>query len=785
MRGAYLDYAMSVIVARALPDVRDGLKPVHRRILYAMHGMGLRPDRPYKKSARIVGEVLGKYHPHGDSAVYDAMVRMAQDFSMRYMLVDGQGNFGSVDGDSAAAMRYTEARLAPIAMEMLADIEKDTVDFVDNFDGSLQEPTVLPARVPNLLVNGASGIAVGMATNIPPHNLAEVCDALSFLIDHYEQIDEVTAEKLMSFIRGPDFPTGGVVYRYNEKAGDAPQDAILNTYATGKGRITVQAKAPVEPMTRNRHRIVVTELPYQVNKTRLIERIADLARDGKVEGIVDLRDESDRQGMRIVIELTRTVEPTRVLDQLYRLTPMRTTFGAILLALVDGQPRLISLKRALQLYVEHRREIITRRSQYELEKARHRAHVLEGLRIALQFLDEVIQTIRRSRTAETARNNLRKRFKLTEIQAQAILDMQLRRLAALERRKIEDEYKDVLKRIRYLEDLLAHPEKILQVIKDDLQEVKKLYADPRRTQIVETAEAGALTTDELLPEVEVLITVSKRGEVRRQSAKGRRSKVRQVSTLGLASTRDDLLFITDRGVAHRLPAHQVPEEAGVPISTLVPVPKDQEVATFVPLTDEGGYLILVTAGGIIKRVQTESLGAVLGSGTLVMRVADEDRLLWAGLSTGEQDVVLVSQNGQAIRFSEDNVRAMGLPAAGVVGIRMGLDDAVVGAALVESEEKDSVFVVSANGYGKRTRVSQFPRQSRGGKGVVAMRLTKATGPLAAATVVSEEDRVVLVTAKGKIADIAIRHVSAAGRSTRGSVIAGMRAGDTVRRLVKL
>ncbi|MGH2544443.1 MAG: DNA gyrase/topoisomerase IV subunit A, partial [Ardenticatenaceae bacterium] len=478
LQEAYLDYAMSVIVSRALPDVRDGLKPVHRRILYAMYDMGLHPNRPYKKSARIVGEVLGKYLPHGDTAVYDAMVRMAQDFSMRYPLVDGQGNFGSIDGDSAAAMRYTEARLAPPAMDLLADIQKETVDFSFNFDGTLKEPDVLPAMLPNLLVNGGDGIAVGMSTKIPPHNIGEVCDALVYMIEKWSSLEDITVEDLMRFIQGPDFPTGGLIYRYRDDSRHDSTDTILNAYATGRGRLVVQAKTHVEEMSRNRSRIVVTELPFQTNKSNLIERIADLAREGRIDGITDLRDESDRRGMRVVIELTRNVEPTQVLAQLFKYTPLRQTFGVIMLALVDGQPRMLSLKRALQLFVEHRRDVIRRRSEYDLERARDRAHILEGLRIALDNLDEVIATIRRSQRVETAKHNLMRKFNMTDRQAQAVLDMRLARLAALERKKIEEDYRDTLKQIAYLEGLLGDPAKVLGVIRDELLELKKRYYDP-------------------------------------------------------------------------------------------------------------------------------------------------------------------------------------------------------------------------------------------------------------------------------------------------------------------
>jgi len=551
MRSSYLDYAMSVIVSRALPDVRDGLKPVHRRILYAMHDMGLRPGTSYRKSARIVGEVLGKYHPHGDAAVYDAMARMAQDFSMRYLLVDGQGNFGSVDGDAPAAMRYTEARLSAIAEEMLLDIDKDTVEFVDNFDGTLKEPEVLPARLPNLLLNGSSGIAVGMATNIPPHNLNELCDTLIYLIDHYDEVDEITVDDLMEYLPGPDFPTGGIILG---------QEGIRAAYATGKGRVVVRAVTHIEEMRGNRHRIVVTQLPYQVNKSALIERIAGMVRSGRLDAIADLRDESDRRGMSIIIELKRGSQPRKVLNQLLKYTPLQTTFGVNLLALVDGAPRVLSLKRALQLYVRHRQEVITRRSRYELERARHRAHILEGLRIALDNLDAVIETIRRSPDAETAHTRLRKRFKLSDLQAQAILDMQLRRLAALERKKIEDEYAGVIKTIAYLEDLLAHPRKILALIKNDLLDLKKRFGDPRRTHIAVEAEEE-LEEEDLIPEEQVLISITQRGYIKRTPVRAYRAgrgvtgmttrEEDAVLYLFTAGTLDSVLFFTNAGKVYQ------------------------------------------------------------------------------------------------------------------------------------------------------------------------------------------------------------------------------------------
>ncbi len=580
MQEAYLSYSMSVIVARALPDVRDGLKPVQRRILYAMHDMGLRPESPYKKSARIVGECLGKYHPHGDMSVYEAMARMAQDFSMRYVLVDGQGNFGSVDGDAPAAMRYTEARLAPMAEELLADIQKDTVDFGPNFDGSLQEPLILPAAVPHLLINGAAGIAVGMATNIPPHNLSEVADALVYVIDHWNKLEQIGIDDLMRFIKGPDFPTGGIVFRYDESVEGG--DAIRLAYATGRGHITVQAKAHIEEIARGKANIIVTELPYQVNKAGLIERIATLVRDGKIEGITDVRDESDRSGMRLVIETTRTVDPKETLAQLYRHTPMRTTFGIILLALVEGEPRLLSLKKILQLYLEHRQHIVTRRSQYELKKAQERAHILEGLLRALAAIDEVIHLIRRSPDADAARAGLMKRFQLSEVQANAILDMPLRRLARLEREKLEAEYKELKARIKYLEDLLKHPKKILGVIKDELLALKEKYGDARRTHIAESEKGEAVTAHELLPEALVWIGAGVDGTLLRLGEKLEWPAGWAWAALVQASTRDTLYIFNDAGQVGQTPVHQV-TESGTNVADLTGLARDDRLVAAVAL----------------------------------------------------------------------------------------------------------------------------------------------------------------------------------------------------------
>ena len=620
MRESYLSYAMSVIVSRALPDARDGLKPVQRRILYAMYDMGLRPDTPYKKSARVVGEVLGKYHPHGDQSVYEAMVRLAQDFAMRYMLVDGQGNFGSIDGDAAAAMRYTEARMSPAGFDLLADIDKNTIDFEPNFDDTLKEPIVLPATLPNLLVNGASGIAVGMATSIPPHNLREIVGALVYMLDNWKHLDDISVADLMRFVQGPDFPTGGLIARHRADGDDA--DVIASAYATGRGRIIVRARAHIEQMERNKSRIIITEIPYQVNKTNLLGRIADLHREGRLEGLTDLRDESDRRGLRIVIETTRTVGAEHVLAELFRLTPLQSTFSISLLALVNNEPRVLTLKQALRVYLEHRLEVVRRRSAYELDKARQRAHILQGLLVALDHLDEVIDLIRRSRNADTARTNLMERFKLSEVQASAILDMQLRRLAALERKKIQDEYKEKLALIKELEKLLAHPELMRAEIKKELLEVGERFGDKRRTQIVDTVEGKVLTSAGLLPDEQVWIMIGEKGTLGRAPGATApaiaRKPLEQPASLLKANTRDTLYLITAGGRAVGLPVHRVPEAdelgKGQVWSEISPLSRDDRLAAALVLPGNGdrppGFLFMTTLAGVVKRIRLEDLPGV-------------------------------------------------------------------------------------------------------------------------------------------------------------------------------
>jgi len=783
MQTAYLDYAMSVIVARALPDVRDGLKPVHRRILYAMwHDLSLTHDKPHKKSARIVGEVLGKYHPHGDSAVYDAMVRMAQPFSLRYPLIDGQGNFGSIDGDNAAAMRYTEARLARLADLMLEDLEKETVDWHDNFDNTLREPDILPAALPNLLINGSSGIAVGMATNIPPHNLSEVVDGLVFMIDRFDKVEEITGEELMHFIKGPDFPTGGILYRYREEGkGEDDADAIAQGYAVGKSRLIIQAKAHFEEISRGRTRIVITELPYQTNKTALIERIADLVRDGKIEGIADLRDESDRTGMRIVIELTRTVEPKDVLADLFKYTPLQQTFGMQMLALVDGQPRLLSLKRMLQLFIHHRQEIIRRRSEYDLKKARERAHIVEGLLRALDILDEVIQTIRRSQTVETARNNLVHNFKFTEIQAQAILDMQLRRLAALERKKLQEEYNDLKQRIAYLEDLLAHPHKVLGVIKDELLAIKAEFGDARRTQIVDLIK-GTLTTTDLLPDQLAWVSLSKNGDLRRQAvSKPGVATLRQIGkdsqvALLTANTRDFLYVFSKDGRCSRIGVHEIPEEGGKKVSELTGFAGRDAITAAVALPrerngDDGGYLFLVTDQGTVKRVAAHDVQANTGNEFLVMKVEEKERLQWVLPTRGDQEVILVSAQGQSIRFSEEEVRSMGLAAGGVGGMKLKKKDRIVYAGVVEPDGE--LLTVTATGFGKRSPLAEYSVQGRNGGGIVTHKISEKTGEVAAALVLppkADNAWLVFVTGRGQAKPLLTVEIPVMGRSVLGKVV---------------
>jgi DNA gyrase subunit A len=782
MRQSYLDYAMSVIVQRALPDARDGLKPVHRRVLYAMHQMGLRANTRYRKSAGIVGEVIKNFHPHSDTAAYDTLVRMAQDFSLRYPLVDGQGNFGSVDGDGAAAMRYTEAKLTFIAEELMTDIDKKTVDEIPNYDASMMQPSVLPARIPNLLINGSAGIAVGMATNIPPHNLIEICDAVTMLIDN----PEATLEDLLEIVPGPDFPTGGTILG---------REGIQAAYATGRGRVIIRAKAFAEEAERgNRYQIVVTELPYQVNKAVLLERIADMVREGKLDGISGLRDESDRSGMRMVIELKRDAQPMKVLNNLFKHTALQQTFGVNMLALVENgtQPRVLTLKRALQEFVRHRQDVITRRTEFELDRARRRAHVLEGLKIALDNIDEVIATIRKSRTTDTARKNLMSAFKLSEIQANAILDMRLARLAALERQKIEAEYKEVLKEISYLEGLLANPERILGLIKDDMTELKEKYGDARRTRIQDVS--GVLSEEDLIPEVDVLVTLTQKGYVKRIADEVYRVQRRggrgvtgvtmrdedAIQHILSANTMDSLLVFTNRGRVYQLKVHELPDASrtakGLPIVNVVNMQPDETVTTLLKVRDFSAakYLFFTTRQGRVKRTNLDQFKSVRSTGMIAITLDDNDELAWVRQTEGNNDIILVTSGGMAIRFQETDVRPMGRPAAGVNGIRLDQKDLVIAFEVIDDEERD-LLVVASRGLGKRTPIEQYRPQGRGGKGIQAMRLTNRTGQIVAAGMVSPEDTVMLMNSRGIAIKISANQVSRIGRTTQGVTL--MRLGQ--------
>ncbi len=755
MRSAYLDYAMSVIVARALPDARDGLKPVHRRILYAMHDMGIRSDSPYRKSARIVGEVLGKYHPHSDAAVYDTMVRLAQDFAMRYVVVDGQGNFGSVDGDSAAAMRYTEARMADIGDELLVDIEKNTVDFQENFDGSLSEPVVLPSSIPNLLINGSSGIAVGMSTNIPPHNLGEVCDALIYMLNNWKKLDDITNLDLMQFVKGPDFPTGGLVYRHRDGI-ESDEDTLASAYATGRGKITVRAKVHVEDMGRGKSRIIVSELPYQVNKSALSERIASQVRSGKLEGLADLRDELDRQGIRLVIELQRGADPTEVLSDLFKQTPLQDTFSIIMLALVNGEPRVLNLKQALRVYLDHRIEIVRRRSEYELTRARDRAHILEGLLKALDNLDETIAIIRKSRTVETARVNLRKTLKITEIQAQAILDMQLRRLAALESKKISDEYAEKIKLIKYLEGLLKSPQKMRAVVADELISIKDAYNDPRRTVIMDSIAASTETL--LLPEENTWVTLTVDGLLGRSYEDAPPKITTDIKNppahIVHSSTTHTLYLFTRGGQCATIPVQQLSQVndpgEGTLYTSLCPLNQGDEIAAVLSLPSdaESGYLFLATLGAQVKRIRMEDLPGMSSNAFKVMNVTGDDQLGWVFFTTGENQVLLLTTQGQAIRFEESDVRPTGLPAGGMRGVKlMGQRDQVIGA--MTAVENQWVWTITNDGVAKISAIDEFPTQGRAGAGVIAMRLPKDSLGLAAAAIGRQDDTIVVLTSKNK------------------------------------
>ncbi|MDO8577550.1 MAG: DNA gyrase subunit A [Dehalococcoidales bacterium] len=756
MRSSYLDYAMSVIVSRALPDVRDGLKPVQRRILYAMNDMGITHASSYKKSARIVGEVLGKYHPHGDVSVYDSMVRMAQDFSLRYMLVDGQGNFGSVDDDPPAAMRYTEARLTAIAEQMLADIDKNTVNFVPNFDSSLQEPSVLPSRLPNLLVNGSAGIAVGMATNIPPHNLGEICDAIVLLIDD----PSVAIDILMQHVKGPDFPTAGIV---------VGTEGIKSAYATGRGRIVVRARTEIiEAGEGSRRQIIVTELPFQTNKASLVQRIAELAQEKRIAGISEVRDESDRHGMRVVIDLKREAQPQQVLNNLYKHTDMRSAFNVNMLALVDGQPRVISLKEALQYYIDFRREVVTRRTQFDLKGAQARAHILEGLKIAIDHIDEVIKTIRQADNADVARQDLMSKFNLSQLQAQAILDMQLRRLANLERNKIFDEYNEVLKTIAYLESLLADAKKMMKVIKDEVLELRKKYADERRTEIT-FEEESEFNVEDLIPHQRVVVTLSQRGFVKRvpsqlfaiqhRGGKGIVGMVTReddaVRLLTVADTHDHLLFFTNRGKVFHLKCYEVPETGsratkGTSVINLFPIAENERVMDIVTVTEYKPevFLLMATNRGEIKKSSLDHFAKVRSNGLIAMDVEEGDDLVAIRVAKNEDEIILVTEKGQSIRFTVSSLPARSRTAGGVRGVRLIEGDRLMSMGVADPE--GFVLIVSVNGYGKLTPIPQYRSQRRSGRGVMTFQITTKTGDVAAARVVSLTQQVMIISSEGII-----------------------------------
>jgi DNA gyrase subunit A len=778
MQKSYIDYAMSVIVGRALPDVRDGLKPVHRRILYSMYKTGMTPDKPYKKSAHVVGDVLAKYHPHGDSAVYDAMVRMAQPFSTRYPLVDGHGNFGSVDGDSAAAMRYTEVRMSKLATELLSDIEKNTIDYIPNYDESLEEPIVLPSRYPNLLVNGSSGIAVGMATNIPPHNLGEVINGVIALIDN----PNITSKELMKIVKGPDFPTGGIIMG---------KKGIKQAYETGRGVVRVRAKTQIEKMNNGKMRIVATEIPYLVNKARLIEKIAELVRDKKIDGITDLRDESDRSGMRIVIELRRDVNPQVILNQLYKNTQLQETFGVIMLALVDGEPKVLSLKEVLFYYLEHQKDVVVRRTKYELNKAEERAHIVEGLRIALNNLDEVIKTIRQSRTTEEARTNLMTKFGLSEKQAQAILDMRLQKLTGLEREKLEEEYKILMEKIEYYRSVLADETMVYDIIKEEISIIKEKYTDERRTEI--SLSDDKLEMEDLIADEDVVITISHNGYIKRMPIDTYKSQRRGgkgitamttkgedfVEQLFITTTHNYLLFFTNKGKVYRIKVYEIPESGrqskGTAIVNLLYINGDEQITTVIPVKEytDGWYLLAATQKGIVKKTYLSEYDTSRKDGIIAITLDEDDELMGVQLTDGKQDVILVTKEGMAIRFNEQDVRPMGRTARGVRGINLGNTDIVVGMDIVRDNAQ--LLVITDKGYGKRTPLDEYRTQTRGGKGIITLRTTPRNGKLVGTKVVKEGEEIMIISKEGIIIRLKVDDISSMSRTTQGVLI--MRVGE--------
>lgn len=772
MKESFIDYAMSVIVARALPDVRDGLKPVHRRILYGMNELGVTPDKPHKKSARVVGDVMGKYHPHGDSSIYEAMVRMAQPFSYRSMLVDGHGNFGSVDGDGAAAMRYTEARMSKIALEMLRDINKDTVDFHGNYDDSEQEPDVLPARFPNLLVNGTTGIAVGMATNIPPHNLAEVIEAVGLLMEN----PDVTTNELMEVLPGPDFPTGGLVMG---------KSGIRRAYETGKGSITVRAKVDITEMANGKERILVTELPYMVNKARLIERISELHREKRIEGITDLRDESSREGMRIVIDVRRDVSASVILNNLYKMTALQSSFGFNMLAIEKGVPKILSLKQILENYVEHQKEVITRRTIFDKRKAEARAHILEGLRIALDHIDEIIRIIRKGTVDAEIQKELMERFDLSERQAQAILDMRLRRLSGLERDKIENEYQELLKLIADLEDILARPERVVEIIKVELGEVRDKFGDARRTELL-VGEVLSLEDEDLIEEAEVVITLTNNGYIKRlanSEFRAQRRGGRGVQGMGVhdddfvknlvsCSTHDTLLFFTNNGKVYRAKGYEIPEYGrtakGIPVINLLGIDSSEKIQAIIAVegqAEEGHYLFFTTKKGTVKRTAVQAFSNIRSNGLIAIGLKEDDELVNVVMTNGQQNMIIGTHNGYSVTFAESAVRDMGRTASGVRGIRLREEDYVVGASLLDADRE--VLVLTENGYGKRTKASEYPVKGRGGKGIKTANITTKNGPLAGLTTVRGDEDILVITNKGVIIRFNVDSVSQTGRATLG------------------
>jgi len=782
MKSSYIDYAMSVIVARALPDVRDGLKPVHRRVLFGMHELGVAYNKPYKKSARIVGEVLGKYHPHGDSAVYETMVRMAQDFSLRYPLVDGQGNFGSVDGDSAAAMRYTEARLARIAEEMLRDLDKNTVDFVPNFDESLQEPTVLPAYLPNLLVNGASGIAVGMATNIPPHNLGEVVDGLIAIIEN----PKLKPEDLIKYVKAPDFPTGGIIYGY---------EGVKEAFLTGRGRIVLRAKANIEVLKNDRENIVITEIPYQVNKASLIEKIAELVRDGKIDGISNIRDESDRDGLRVVIEMKRDGQPAVTLNQLFKHTQMQVTFGVIMLALVNGVPKVLTLQQMMQHFLDHRMDVLIKRTKYELDAAERRAHILEGYIIALDNIDAVIETIKKSRDVETAKTNLMRKFKLSEIQAKAILDMRLQRLTGLERKKIEEEYKETIKLIERLKGILDSEKKRKQIIKEELLALRERYADERRTEIIHDYKEFSL--EDIIAEEDVVVTISHQGFIKRFPVSGYRRQARGgkgvtgagtkeedfIEHMFVASTHHYIMFFTDRGKCYWLKVHEIPEGGraakGRSILNLIEKDKEENITAFVTVKEftDDKFVVMATEKGTVKKTVLSAYSNIRRGGINAINLAAGDRLIEAKLSEGNNDIIIGTRNGMAIRFNEKDVREMGRTATGVRGIKLGKGDVVIGMIVVRNAT--TLMVVTEKGFGKRSEIEDYRLTKRGGKGVITVKTSDKNGKLIAMKEVNDSDELVIITTGGMVIRQAVKDLRIMGRNTQGVRLIRLNEGDDI------